>query len=172
MSKKANKTIIGVFVVAAVAMLVAAVLIFGSGKFFKEKSEYIAYFDGSVKGLRIGAPVVFRGVRIGEVQDIALHYYHQELEFKIPVMITLYPDKVIGMGLETSPQEEDKSWAKLLDDGLRASLEMQSIVTGQLLIALDFHKDAPLNLQGLKELKLGPDVKEIPTIKTGLQLLG
>jgi len=172
MSKQANKTLIGVFVVAAIAMLVAAVLIFGSGKFFKEKSEYVAYFDGSVKGLRIGAPVVFRGVRIGEVQDIALHYYHQDLEFIIPVLITLYPDKIIGMGIEISAEEEDKSWAKLLEDGLRATLEMQSIVTGQLLIALDFHKDAPLNLQGLKELKLGPEVREIPTIKTGLQVLG
>jgi paraquat-inducible protein B len=172
MSKQANKTLIGVFVVAAVFMLVAAVLIFGSGKFFKEKSVYVAYFDGSVKGLRVGAPVVFRGVRIGEVQDIALHYYHQELEFKIPVVITLYPDKIIGMGIETRPNEEDKSWEKLLEDGLRATLEMQSIVTGQLLIGLDFHKDAPLTLQGLEALKLGPNVREIPTIKTGLQMLG
>jgi len=172
MSKQANKTLIGIFVVAAVFMLVAAVLIFGSGKFFQEKHEYVAYFDGSVKGLRVGAPVVFRGVRIGEVQDIALHYYQQELEFKIPVIVTLYPEKIIGMGLELSPQEEEKSWKKLLDDGLRATLEMQSIVTGQLLISLDFHKDAPLTLQGLKDLKLGPDVKEIPTIKSGLQALG
>ena len=172
MSKKANKTLIGVFVVAAVAMLVAAVLIFGSGRFFQKKHEYVAYFEGSVKGLRIGAPVIFRGVRIGEVDDIALHYYRQELVFKIPVMIVLYPEKVIGMGLELSLHEEMNSWKKLLDDGLRATLEMQSIVTGQLLIALDFHKDAPLNLQGLEELKLGPNVREIPTIKSGLQLLG
>ncbi len=172
MSKKANKTLIGVFVVAAVAMLVAAVLIFGSGEFFKVKHAYVAYFEGSVKGLRIGAPVVFRGVRIGEVQDIALHYYRQELAFKIPVMIILYPEKVIGIGLEDTPQEEAASWKKLMDEGLRATLEMQSIVTGQLLIGLDFHKDAPLNLQGLEELKLGPEVIEIPTIKSGLQLLG
>jgi len=172
MSKQANKTLIGVFVVAAIVMLVAAVFILGSGKFFKEKHEYVAYFDGSVKGLRIGAPVVFRGVRIGEVQDIALHYYHQELTFKIPVFIILYPDKVIGMGLELNLQEELNSWKKLLDDGLRATLETQSIVTGQLLIGLDFHKDAPLNLNGLEELKLGPDVLEIPTIKSALQLLG
>ena len=172
MSKKANKTLIGVFVVAATAMLVAAVLIFGSGKFFKEKHEYVAYFHGSVKGLRVGAPVVFRGVRIGEVKDIALHYYRDELAFKIPVILTLYPEKVIGIGLEESPEQEAAAWKKLLDEGLRASLEMQSIVTGQLLIGLDFHKDAPLDLQGLEDLKLGPNVLEIPTIKSGLQLLG
>ncbi|CAB1057817.1 Paraquat-inducible protein B [Olavius sp. associated proteobacterium Delta 1] len=172
MSKQANKTLIGVFVVVAIAMLVAAVLIFGSGKFFKEKHVYVAYFDGSVKGLRVGAPVVFRGVRIGEVNDIALHYYRQEFEFKIPVMITLYPDKIVGIGMDVDPDEEDYEWKQLLDDGFRATLEMQSIVTGQLLIGLDFHKDAPLKLQGLEELKLGPQVREIPTIKSGLQLLG
>ena len=61
MSKKANKTFIGVFVVAAIVMLVAAVLIFGSGKFFQNKEQYVAFFEGSVKGLRIGAPV--RGAR-------------------------------------------------------------------------------------------------------------
>ena len=172
MSKKANKTLIGVFVVIAIAMLVAVVLIFGSSKFFKESHEYVAYFDGSVKGLKIGAPVVFRGVRIGEVRDISLHYYHQKLTFKIPVIIILYPDKVIGMGLELSPAEELNSWKKLLDDGLRATLESQSIVTGQLLIGLDFHKDTPLTLHGLKNLDLGPDVLEIPTVESGLQLLG
>ncbi|CAB1072087.1 hypothetical protein D1AOALGA4SA_1443 [Olavius algarvensis Delta 1 endosymbiont] len=172
MSKKANKTLIGVFVVVAIAMMVAAVLIFGSGKFFQEKHRYVAYFSGSVKGLRVGAPVMFRGVRIGEVEDIALHYYRQDFEFKIPVMITLFPDKIIGIGMDFDPGDEKNEWQKLLDDGFRATLEMQSIVTGQLLIGLDFHKDAPLNLQGLEDLKLGPDVREIPTIKSGLQLLG
>jgi len=167
MSKKANKTLIGVFVVTAIVMLTAAVLILGSGKFFKESHEYVAYFDGSVKGLRVGAPVVFRGVRIGEVRDIALHYYQQELAFKIPVIIILYPEKVIGMGLELSPQEELNSWKKMLDDGLRATLETQSIVTGQLLVGLDFHKNSPLNLQGLDKLNLGPKVLEIPTIQSG-----
>ena len=61
---------------------------------------------------------------------------------------------------------------KMLDDGLRATLETQSIVTGQLLVGLDFHKDAPLKLHGLEALNLGPDVLEIPTTKSGLQLLG
>jgi paraquat-inducible protein B len=172
MSKQANKTLIGVFVVAAIAMLVAAVLIFGSGKFFQEKHEYVAYFDGSVKGLRIGAPVMFRGVRIGEVQDIALYYNRQDYEFTIPVIIILYPDKIIGIGMDFDPEQEEKSWQKMLADGLRATLEMQSIVTGQLLVGLDFHKDAPLNLRGLEVLKLGPNVREIPTIRSGLQLLG
>lgn len=172
MSKKANRTLIGVFVVAAIAMLTAAVIIFGSGKFFKERSEYVAYFEGSVKGLRVGAPVMFRGVRIGEVTDISLHFYRKDTTFKIPVRLILYPDKVVGIGLELTPQEEDAQWEEMLKEGLRAELQMQSLVTGQLLIQLDFYEDSPLKLYGLKELKLGPDVKEIPTTQSGLQILG
>jgi paraquat-inducible protein B len=172
MSKKANKTLIGVFVVAAIAMLVAAVFIFGSGQFFKVKHDYVAYFEGSVKGLRIGAPTMFRGVKIGEVTDIALHFYAKDATFKIPVMLTLYADKVVGMGLELTPQEEAQLWDKMLKEGLRAELQMQSLVTGQLLIQLDFYEDSPLKLYGLKDLKLGPEVKEIPTIQSSLQVLG
>jgi paraquat-inducible protein B len=175
MSQKANKTLIGVFVVAAIAMLVAAVIIFGSGKFFREKHQYVAFFEGSVKGLRIGAPVMFRGVMIGEVTDISLVYHMQEMSFEIPVMITLYPDKIAGMGLEiaeSTQEEANREWEQLLEKGLRAELQMQSLVTGQLLVELDFHEDSPMKLYGLKKLKVGDDVREIPTIKSGLQQLG
>ena len=174
MSKKANKTLIGVFVVAAVVMLVAAVLIFGSGKFFRERTQYVAFFEGSVRGLRIGAPVMFRGVTIGEVKDVSLVYHMEDTSFEIPVIITLYPDKIVGMGFEMTEQtsaEEDREWQQILEQGFRAQLEMQSLVTGQLMIEMDFHKDSPLKLYGFKDLKLGPDVKEIPTIKSGLQEL-
>ena len=172
MSKKANKTLIGVFVVVAIAMPVAAVLVFGSGKFFRERDEFIAFFEGSVKGLRVGAPVMFRGVSIGEVTDITLVYHTEDLSFEIPVRITLYPEKMIGMGIELTGEEEDRAWFQLLEQGLRAELQMQSLVTGQLFVELDFHPDSPQKLYGLKDLDLGPDVKEIPTIRGGLALLG
>ena len=109
MSKKANKTLIGVFVVAAIVMMTAAVIILGSGKFFAEKHDYIAFFEGSVKGLRNGAPVMFRGVRIGEVTDLALYYQRDDSSFRIPVRITLWADKVIGLGIELNDQEEESS---------------------------------------------------------------
>jgi paraquat-inducible protein B len=169
MSKKANKTLIGVFVVAAVVMLAAAVIVLGSGKFFTEKHEYVAFFEGSVKGLRIGAPVMFRGVRIGEVSDLTLYYKYQKSSFIIPVMITLWEDKVIGLGYDLEEADEDRLWDELLKKGFRAELQMQSIVTGQLMIELDFHDDAHLNLRGFKELKIGPEVKEIPTVQSGMQ---
>ena len=169
MSKKANKTLIGVFVVTAIAMLAAAVIIFGSGKFFTEKHEYIAFFEGSVKGLRVGAPVMFRGVRIGEVNDLTLYYKYQKSSFIIPVMITLWEDKIIGLGYELDDDEQNQLWDKMLQEGFRAELQMQSIVTGQLMIELDFHEDAPLNMRGFEGLEVKPDVKEIPTVQSGMQ---
>ena len=72
MSKQANKTVIGIFVVGAIALVIAAVLILGSGKLFKQTLRAVCYFEGSVGGLNIGAPVVFRGVKVGSVTDVLL----------------------------------------------------------------------------------------------------
>ena len=69
MSKGANKTVIGAFVLGAVALVVIAVVIFGSGKFFKTTQLYEAYFDGSVQGLDVGSPVMFRGVKIARSKE-------------------------------------------------------------------------------------------------------
>ena len=65
MSKPASKTLIGVFVIGAIALAVLAVVVFGSGRFFSEKMPLVMYFEGSVAGLNIGSPVMFRGVKVG-----------------------------------------------------------------------------------------------------------
>ena len=171
MAKQANKTMIGLFVVGAIVLLVAAIVLLGSGRYFKETHRYVAFFEGSVKGLSVGAPVMFRGVRIGKVEDFSVYYKGADNAFQIPVLITLYPEKVIGIGFEQTKEEEEKVWQEMLDTGLRAELQMQSIVTGQLSIQLDFHPDAPLKLHGLEDFNLPPDIKEIPTIQSGLQKL-
>jgi paraquat-inducible protein B len=168
MAKQANKTMIGLFVVGAIVLLVAAIVLLGSGRYFKETHRYVAFFEGSVKGLVVGAPVMFRGVRIGKVEDFAVYYKDADMAFQIPVLLTLYPEKVIGIGIEQTEEEEQKIWQEMLDAGFRAELQMQSIVTGQLSVELDFHPDAPLKLHGFEEFNLPPDVKEIPTIQSGL----
>ncbi len=171
MAKQANKTVVGLFMVGAIALLVVALMVLGSGRFFKETDRIVAFFDGSVKGLNIGAPVMFRGVRIGKVEEFAVFYKRDEREFKIPVLITLYPEKVIGLGIELTKAEEEKAWQAMLDDGLRAELQMQSLVTGQLGVQLDFHPGTPINFHGLDEFNLPADVREIPTVQSGLQAL-
>ena len=91
MAKKVSKTLIGGFVVGAVALIVAGVAIFGSGKFFKEKRNYVLFFQGSLKGLNQGSPVVFKGVKIGSVIDIALQVNTEDLTVQIPVLIETDP---------------------------------------------------------------------------------
>ena len=173
MAKQANKTVIGLFVIGAIVLLVAALVIFGGGKFFKKTNRYVAFFEGSVKGLSVGAPVMFRGVRIGKVDDFQVYYDAKVEVFKIPVLLTLYPEKVHGVGMEEeiTVEENREMWQQMLEDGFRAELQMQSLVTGQLAIQLDFYPGKPLKLYGLEEFNLPPDIKEIPTIQSGLQQL-
>ena len=71
MARRSNTTLIGLFIVGAVALAVGAALLFGSGM-LREKSRFVMFFSGSVKGLAVGAPVNFRGVKIGSVTDIRL----------------------------------------------------------------------------------------------------
>lgn len=164
MSKQANKTLIGAFVVGAIALVVAGVLIFGSGRFLSEKAPFVLYFDGSVKGLNIGAPVVFRGVEVGSVTDILLVSDQAKMDLSIPVFIEIEPNRVrIKEGQRIRSTEE--AMGLLIKRGLRAQLEMQSLVTGQMMVALDFHPDKPERLLG------DGKVPEIPTISSPFEEL-
>ena len=179
MSIQPNKTLIGAFVVGAVILAFASIMIFSSGKFFAEKSRYVLYFDGSVRGLDIGAPVSFKGVTIGSVTDIKLYIANEQFDLKIPIFIEIEPDRVTdspsfkedlrGRTLKEYRKklaEAGKIMQLLIDRGLRAQLNTQSMVTGKLLIQLDFHPDTPLNLVGLER-----DFREIPTIPSPLDQL-
>ena len=167
MSKQANKTVIGIFVVGAIALVVVAVVVLGSGKFFKQTLKAVCYFEGSVGGLNIGAPVVFRGVRIGSVTDVILRVDSSKLIFTIPVYVEIEPDKFAVIGVR--PKELGQNLKTYIDRGLRASLETQSIVTGQMQVGLDFKPDKPAKFAEIKDDQKTP---EIPTIPTPMQELG
>ena len=166
MSKQANKTVIGIFVVVAIALVVAAVLILGSGKFFKQTLKAVCYFEGSVGGLNIGAPVVFRGVRIGSVTDVILNIESSKLIFTIPVYIEIEPDKFTVIG--PRPKKPGEHLKTFIERGLRASLEMQSIVTGQMQVGLDLKPDKPAKFS---EFRYDTTTQEIPTVPTPMQEL-
>jgi paraquat-inducible protein B len=173
MSKPANKTMIGAFVVVAVALAVAAVVLFGSGKFFRKTEPWLTFFQGSVKGLNVGSPVVFRGVQIGQVTDIIVGFDPTKLEVLIPVLLEIDPEKFKDIG----PREERSDLSMheaLISRGLRAQLQIQSLVTGQLLINLDFYPDTPAKLIGMHRFKdkmKFEDRWEIPSVPTPLQEL-
>ena len=98
MAKQANRMMIGVFVVVAVIIMAASLVIFGSGKFFKKTVKCVMYFDESVKGLSVGAPVLFQGVQIGSVKSIILQVDPTELQLQIPVIIEYEPEKFKVVG--------------------------------------------------------------------------
>jgi len=162
MSKQANKTMIGGFVLGAVALVVAGVLIFGSGRFLTERLTYVLHFEGSVKGLNIGSPVLFRGVKVGAVKDIRIQAESDLVTILIPVLIDLEPKR---FGNPRRAEDPKANLERLIKAGLRARLELQSLVTGQLMVELDFHPDKPIKLVGESEYP------EIPTIKSGMQEL-
>ena len=166
MAKQANRMMIGGFVVIAVVLLAASLVVFGSGKFFKKSNKYILYFDGSVKGLSVGAPVLFQGVQVGSVISIIIRA-NPNLEVEIPVTIEVEPDKFeVDEGDRRLPRDPRKNAQKLIDKGLRAVLQMQSFITGQLMVELDFHPGSPVNLRRPKG-----DLLEIPTIPSTTQRL-
>jgi paraquat-inducible protein B len=136
MAKQANRMMIGGFVVIAVIIMAASLVVFGSGKFFKKTNKYILYFDESVKGLSVGAPVLFQGVQVGSVTSITLQADLVEMKTQIPVLIEIDPDR---WQVRTGERSYRKVAAKLIEMGLRAQLIMQSFITGQLMIELDFY---------------------------------
>lgn len=166
MSKKVNKTAIGAFVLGAIALLFAGVIVLGSGKFFTRQHVYITYFDGSVQGLKVGSPVMFRGVKVGTVTDITIEVVDlPNRKLKIPVVFTLEPAKFKGTSAEF--QRDPKTIEKaVLENGLRTQLQTMSFVTGQLLLALDFFPGTPANFVGLNK-----EYPEIPSIHSPLEEL-
>jgi paraquat-inducible protein B len=160
MAKQANRMMIGGFVVLAVTIMAASLVVFGSGKFFQKTVKCVMYFNESVKGLSVGAPVLFQGVQIGSVTSIVLQVDPAKMKINIPVIIEYEPEKfqVAAAGREL-PRDPRKNIPVLIEKGLRAQLAMQSLITGQLLIALDFYPGTPKVL-----LDTNKEYIEIPTI--------
>jgi len=162
MAKPASKTLIGVFVVGAVALVAAAVAIFGSGKFLSERPRFVMYFPGSVNGLEIGSPVQFRGVKIGQVTEISAKL-NKDLSVEIPVYAEYVPDS-LAVPDDLKREIEGRRYPfihRLIAKGLKAQLRMKSLITGQLYVALDFFPDKPIRLVGLD--KRDPEIPTIPS---------
>ena len=164
MGNKISPTMIGAFVVGAIVCMVAGVLLFGGGKFFTEKLPYILFFDRSVEDLHTGAPVIFRGVKVGQVSAIEAIADPKTFTVVIRVQVELVRGTIKVSGGEfTDPHQAIEG---LIQQGARASLRMQSFVTGVLYVAVDFHPDTPI-----KRLGLDPRYPELPTIPSDIDML-
>jgi paraquat-inducible protein B len=160
MSKQANPTVIGGFVLGALALVVIAILVFGSGALFREQVPMVTYFPGSVQGLNVGAGVQFEGVTVGRVTGIELSFSPDTGTFSVPVTYEVWPESVsiLGSASDDSPEEILRGLVK--ERGLHARLESVSFVTGQYVIALQLIPGRPLRL-----LKDPDDAVEVPSIE-------
>lgn len=141
---KKQALLVGSFVIGALALVIAGILWLSDTNLFQTQLRAVVYFRGSVSGLYIGAPVTFRGVQVGQVDQIDIQVDHGSLEARIPVRLRIRPDAVTF----SRNGEQAVDLPDLVQRGLRARLVAQSFVTGQKSIDLDFVPDAlpPQNL--------------------------
>lgn len=166
MSKPVSAMAIGSFLVGGLALLVVALLVFGGGQFFKPRIHWVVYFDTSLNGLNLGAPVKVQGVQVGIVKEIELQLDRSQQRLVKPVVLEIEPWRLAGpdgspfdLSLMPGGQRREEL-QKLIDAGLRARLEVQSILTGLLYVDLDFHPSQPPRLMGLNY----KDMPEVPSI--------
>lgn len=132
---------------------------------YVEKELWEVHFNDSVRGLTVGAPVELRGIPIGRVADFRINYDTETNEVSIPVIIEIEPER---MELPAAMTDEEKK-ARLdewITKGLRAQLKTGNLLTGQLLVELDFFPDAPP-----ATIDWSSDPREFPTIPSTTQQL-
>ena len=149
MKQKVNPAAIGGFVIGAVVLFLGAIIVFSGDRLFTRKLTYVMYFDGSVQGLSVGAPVALRGVKIGTVKDVSILHNIDTNEISAPVTVEIIGKRIRSSGAKkiTSLSLAHDQVKKLVAQGLRATLALQSLVTGQLYVELEFMPDAePANI--------------------------
>lgn len=166
MSSKSYKTIVGLFVLGGLALFAAGVILLGSGKIFSNALEYTMYFNGSVSGLSVGAPVVFRGVPMGSVTHISLVASSRDNNITIPVTVSIDDSSFIRPnGERISEEGQALIIHKMIEHGLRARLQMASLITGQSRVELDFFPNSPINYRS------SDPEWEIPTVPSPIDTL-
>ncbi|MBC7728825.1 MAG: MCE family protein [Microbacteriaceae bacterium] len=133
----------------------------------------LLYFNQSLRGLAPGAAVDFRGVVIGAVKSIGIEFDKDGRDFRMPVLIEVYPDRLRRPTNNTPPAPESSADQRkriqfLIGKGLRAQLRTGNLLTGQVYVALDFFPKAPAaKLVASK----ADDLVELPTLPNGLDEL-
>lgn len=171
MKKRVSPALIGSFVVGAITLVIVLVALLGSGRLFRKTYPFVLFFEGDVNGLKVGAPVKFKGVEIGSVTDIRLQLGEAEdiegeagAAARIPVIIHLDETRIREKGGRV--RLGDPTWiGREIEAGLRAQLSMESFLTGLLYVKLDLLPTTPVKLVG------DPTVRypEIPTVPTPLE---
>jgi len=167
MSKKANPTLVGGFVLGALSLLIVAIIVFGSGSLFRQRPRAVAFFQGNIQGLSVGAQVTLRGVPVGTVTNIKIDVNTSDMNASIPVYMEFDPERMKFTGpLEPSNNANEPILREAIAKGLHAKLASQSFVTGQLLVDLSLDPDEPRRLTSAD-----PKTVEIPTTLSDMEKL-
>lgn len=131
---------------------------------YTEKRHYILHFEGSIRGLTVGAPVEFRGIKFGQVVDIKAAFNQKTLTPQISVLVETEPERWKTLG--DARLDEKTQMEALIAKGFRAQLKTGSLLTGQLYVDCDFHANAPP-----AQIKYGQKFPELPTIPAPLEII-
>ena len=118
------------------------------------KLIYTLYFDDTLQGLSVGSDVKFKGIKMGQVETISLYQDHANASIRSQVKVALYVDRLSNNG---SSLEAEKLLQALVEQGIRAQLTTESIVTGAMYIAI-VQDTSKKNFQTLGRLDSGYDV--------------
>ncbi len=168
MSTRANPTKIGLFLIGALALAVLAVAMLASNAWLERRTTFIAFFPESVNGLENGAPVKFQGVPVGSVTQIMIEINQTDKTFQVPVRfdidlprLTTHLGTYINLGDTVVLRQQ-------IENGLRAQLQTESIVTGLLYLELSYRTDStPPRLANASN-----EYPEIPTTPSLMAALG
>jgi len=169
MSKKSNPTVIGAFVVGAVLLLAIGAILFGGAELLAKRNIFVAYFTEDTQGLRVGSNVMMNGVHIGFVSNMALLIDRDNFESETEVTMEILPESWVlthdGVPIEDRQISEISHEELINRGGLRATLQSESFVTGQLLIDMRFRPETAAVMRG-GEYAPYP---EIPTIRSDIK---
>ena len=167
MARKVNTVLVGLFIITGIALFVVSVLIFSSSQVFTKKITFYSFFNTSLNGLDIGAPVKFKGVKVGEVSNVKVVYDEELVEANTVVLFNIKPSAfrtLRGNGINV--KNYDEFYSDQIVRGLAAKLSMESIITGKLYIDLDYYPNKFINFVSSVEIS---KYKQMPSVPTNLE---
>jgi paraquat-inducible protein B len=143
MSKHANPTLIGAFILVVIALTVLGVMALVPAFAMGNRPVFISYFEDSLNGLEPGAPVKFQGVQVGNVVSTGVRLDPDEMSSLAPVRYRIDLRRLEAAGQDFVELDDEAVLGAHVAGGLRAQLQLESIVTGLLFVNISYLDDPP-----------------------------
>jgi paraquat-inducible protein B len=167
-SGKPRPRLVGLFVIAAILLLLGGLMAISSGGLFTPWRTWVVFLPGSATGLKEGSPVTMRGVQIGEVKEVELFFTGKGHEVGIMVVIQVRRGsiKTLDGVARVASLSDAEVVRQQVAEGLRAEVKSSSPIAGQKSIALDFHPEREPRFTGIQT-----PYPEVPTAASGMERL-